>query len=854
MIGRLSRQQSIILGVLIGALVISLVLRILPFFQMDFAAFAVHGDPDVWYNFRQIEAMVSDFPRYNWFDPMTAYPTGKNIDWGPLFPMIVSALCIVTGAVQRVDMIAVSSWVPVIVGILMVPVVFFLGRLVAGWKAGVIAAVFIALISGEYFYRTMAGVVDHHCAEIFFTTVFCLCYLYTIRNASEHEVDLRNLASLKHILIPSVIAGVALAAGLAVMLTVMLFAMIVACYTLIQYTWNAFHGKSTDYLLVLNGIVSAFAIAGLAIIGVHSPVYSLATYSAAPMHAFILLFCGTALLQVLSMVFRGKPWIFIGLTVACAIGCIGAAALISPPLVTSGSSALSSFFGQSFQDFPIDEQKPWSLFQMWGSYNIGIILALIGLPLLAYRFWKKECPVHLFVLVWGVIVLISTIQHSRFEYYSAVIVVIAAATALSYAFVLDTPGAGKKSSAGPSRDRKGKKEKRKREESSSGKAGKGMLSGLEGTGTSLVLACMLIFCGVSLLSDYSIATGAKDTLIPPQWTGVLEWVDGVAADTGISYLGPYEGDGWTYPPGSYSILSWWDYGNWITFLSKRIPVSNPFQDNVGLSSRYFFAESEASANRVADKLDARYIITDWKMIDTKFPSMVTWYRSSVPDNEVPDRYYYQVFRVAPHEGETNQTLVPLKFQPYYQSMVSRLQNFDGTMVEPQEVVYIEYDDPQGQSGTPLVYRYDVLGIDAARKNLASFTATPHEGRGAAIVSTGLGDPVDTIEALQHYRLIYEQGNDSATTNPGDTHLVKAFEYVKGARLKGEGRIEVTIQTNIGRSFVYRQESKNGLFILPYATKNSPYPVKTTGPYRLVSSGRTIDVSEQDVMEGATITG
>ena len=87
-----------------------------------------------------------------------------------------------------------------------------------------------------------------------------------------------------------------------------------------------------------------------------------------------------------------------------------------------------------------------------------------------------------------------------------------------------------------------------------------------------------------------------------------------------------------------------------------------------------------------------------------------------------------------------------------------------------------------------------------------------------------------------------------------TNLVKTFEYVEGARLKGEGRIEVTIQTNIGRTFVYRQESENGLFILPYATKNSPYSVKTTGPYRLVSSGMKIEVSEQDVMDGVTITG
>jgi dolichyl-phosphooligosaccharide-protein glycotransferase len=851
MIGRLSKQQSVILYVLIGALVTSLVLRILPFFQMDFAAFAVHGDPDVWYNFRQIEVMVSDFPRYNWFDPMTAYPTGKYVDWGPLFPLIASALCIVTGAVQRVDFIAVSSWVPVLFGVLMVPVVFLLARLVAGWKAGVIAAVFIAVVSGGYFYRTMAGVVDHHCAEIFFTTVFCLCYLSALRKGSEHEIHLRTPASWKPLLVPSVLAGVALAAGLAVVPTVLLFAMILAVYTLFQYIWDAFHRKGTEYLLVTNGVISAFAIAGLAIVGFHSPVYSLATYSPASLHAFVLLFCGTAILQVFSIVFREKPWIFVGVTAICAVGCVVGATLLSPLHFDSGIRVLSSFFGQRFQDFPLDEQKPWSFAQMWGSFNIGIILAVIGLPLLVYRFWKRECPIHLFILVWGVVVLVSTFLHSRFDYYSAVIIVLSAAIALSCAFTLDNPDAGKKSRARNSQDRNGKKEKSEGKAASPTKAGKGILPGLEGTGTSLVLACMLVFCGVSVISDYSIVTSTKNSLIPPQWTATLEWLDGVAADTGVPYLGPYDGAEWTYPDGSYSILSWWDYGHWITFLSKGIPVTNPFQDNVGQSAFYFFAKSEVTANRIADMLDARYIITDWKMTDSKFPSMVNWYRSTVPILAVPDNNYYQVFLVAP--GQADQTLVSLKFQPYYQTMVSRLQNFDGTMVEPQEVVYIEYDDTAPSGDTPEVSRYEVIDIETARHKLAQFESTSQEGKGAVIANTGLDAPVEKIDALKHYRLIYEQADGSAEITSGGNHSVKAFEHVKGARLEGEGLIEVTIQTNLGRTFVYRQESENGLFILPYSTKDSSYPVKTTGPYRLVSSGRTIEVSEQDVMDGATIT-
>jgi dolichyl-diphosphooligosaccharide--protein glycosyltransferase len=682
--------------------------------------------------------------------------------------------------------------------------------------------------------------------------VFCLFYMWAIRKATEHEVNLRIPSSLLPLLFPSFIAGVAFAAGLAVMPTTILFAMIVAFYTLFQYLWNEFHGKRTEYLLVANGIISICAIAGLAFVGIHSPTYSLATYSAAPMHAFIMLFIGTALLQVFSMASRGKPWIFTGLVVLAAVAGIGIAALASPSAVGSGSGAVSSFFGQSFREFPIDEQKPWTLGHMWASYNIGIILALIGLVLLGYQFLKKECPAHLFVLVWGVVVIISTIQHSRFEYYSAVIVVVSSAFALGYAFILDKPGPGGKTSTKPSRDQKGKKEKKNKVDASGARKSGGMFSALEGTGTSLVLACMVVFCGVSLISDYSIATTTtKDNLIPPQWTGVLEWMDGVAPPTGISYLGPYPSGTWSYPPGSYSVLSWWDYGHWITFLSKRIPVTNPFQDNVVPSSFYFFAESEEAANTVADTLDSRYIITDWKMVDTKFPSMVTWYKTSLTDETLPENHYYRVFRVAPHEGEPNQTLANLHFQPYYQTMVSRLQNFDGTMVEPGEVVYIEYDVPVSRSSTPMVYRYEVLDISAARQNLASFESGPHEGKVAAIVNTGLTAPVEKIPALSHYRLIYEQADDT----PGsDNQSVKTFEYVKGAKLKGEGRIEVTIQTNLGRTFVYRQDSEDGLFILPYATKDTSYPVKTVGPYRLVSSGRTIEVSEQEVRDGTTIMG
>ena len=82
--------------------------------------------------------------------------------------------------------------------------------------------------------------------------------------------------------------------------------------------------------------------------------------------------------------------------------------------------------------------------------------------------------------------------------------------------------------------------------------------------------------------------------------------------------------------------------------------------------------------------------------------------------------------------------------------------------------------------------------------------------------------------------------------------VKVFEYVKGAHIKGEGIIEVPVISNTGREYTYRQESVNGEFIVPYSTSGNPYEVRTTGKYKVLSSGKQYDVPESAVMQGTII--
>ncbi|GAI14766.1 unnamed protein product, partial [marine sediment metagenome] len=54
------------------------------------------------------------------------------------------------------------------------------------------------------------------------------------------------------------------------------------------------------------------------------------------------------------------------------------------------------------------------------------------------------------------------------------------------------------------------------------------------------------------------------------------------------YEAPPQGQKYEYPESSYSVMSWWDYGHWITRIAHRIPISNPFQQGASLSAALQF--------------------------------------------------------------------------------------------------------------------------------------------------------------------------------------------------------------------------------------------------------------------------
>ena len=221
---------------------------------------------DPLYNLRQVEQILANFPNYAWFEPMTLFPTGQGVPWGPLFPTIIATICLITGATTRPEIISTGLLVPPVMGAMIVVIMYFVGKICGDWKTGLLASGFTAVVSGQFFYRSFYGYMDHHIAEVLFSTIFCLLYMYTIYSEKDTKIELKNISSYKSTLLLAGLTGIAYLLGLFVMPTMILFAMIVGIFTVIQFIIDVYRGRTSEYLLVINTIIFTIVYFGLPIL------------------------------------------------------------------------------------------------------------------------------------------------------------------------------------------------------------------------------------------------------------------------------------------------------------------------------------------------------------------------------------------------------------------------------------------------------------------------------------------------------------------------------------------------------------------------------------------------------------
>jgi dolichyl-diphosphooligosaccharide--protein glycosyltransferase len=175
------------------------------------------------------------------------------------------------------------------------------------------------------------------------------------------------------------------------------------------------------------------------------------------------------------------------------------------------------------------------------------------------------------------------------------------------------------------------------------------------------------------------------------------------------------------------------------------------------------------------------------------------------------------------------------------------------MTPATSVYYIEYADPDvSHVSVPVITNAIATNSTDAAARAAQYNLNAPSGYHATVLSSSIVQPLDSVPALRHYRLIHESPTTTISSKTYDVKYVKVFEYVKGAHIKGNGIIDIPLVTNTGRNFTYRQQSINGEFIVPYATTGSMDQVKATGPYHIEGTSTTFDVPESAVENGLAI--
>jgi dolichyl-diphosphooligosaccharide--protein glycosyltransferase len=445
----------------------------------------------------------------------------------------------------------------------------------------------------------------------------------------------------------------------------------------------------------------------------------------------------------------------------------------------------------------IAEVTPLSLNIAWEEFTTGFYLALISLVLIVYLVIKEQAADKTLFLIWSVIMLAATLGQNRFAYYFAVSVALLTAYlswkavdwGSSFITVFGKVKGGEDDRSERRRKERGKAKPSKKAKRKKAKEQRRDLGTLVTRGAVIrygysAIAILIVF----FLAFYPNIGRAIDVAERPPnpnnaWRDALVWMRDNTPDPFQNpdfYYGLYErpagNEDYNYPPSAYGVMSWWDYGHYITYIAHRIPNSNPHQAGATAAALFFTAQDESSANGMLDKLGSKYIIIDYPMamyarqqdgrIFGKFFAMIDWAGENRKDFF---ETYYQKTKTGGIEP------IMLYYPEYYQSMCTRLYIFGGEEIIPQNstlvISYVEKTAKNGVRYKEISYSHQFATYDEAKSYLDSQTGSNYR----IVGNDPFASPVP-LEKLNNYKLIYESPSKVEPVQGTTTSYVKIFEY------------------------------------------------------------------------------
>ncbi|MDI9394681.1 MAG: oligosaccharyl transferase, archaeosortase A system-associated [Euryarchaeota archaeon] len=784
---------------------------------------------DAWYHMRTLNVLLENYPNRMFFNPMTCYPYGSYIHFGPLYDQMMAITSLVLGlgnpSQNLID--TIGAYFPAVLGAFTVIPVYYIGKYLGGRKTGIIAAILIAFAPGQFLQRSLIGITDHHVAESLFSTFFMMFFMLAIITAKKKELHFedvfnKNLSVIKEPLIYSVIAGVMYSAYQLSWPGAPLFLLAIMIYAIFQYVLDNFRGESSDYLGFTG--ISTFLVSTILILPFVHPEMGFSKYYYSIFHVAtsLGLMVGFAALSFLEREFNNRKLKAYYYPLAIlAIGVLGllATKIVSPSIYSLLLSTPATVF-RVHTGGPSTIGEVSSMFYYGGSFTLsraysnftasGFFASLLGMLILLVSVFRKAKPEELLVLIWSIFMLFAIYGQNRFAYYYSINVAIL--SAYLGGLLLEKAKWNQLN------------EKFKTTvKSPADFPGFLKFVRIEQIIVILAITATLIYpaYGAAMMQS----TGSSDP--DGTWIEACLWLKSNTPDPGMDYNAIYEapktGELFQYPDTAYGVMSWWDYGHYIETIGHRMPNANPFQAGIGGrrvsinetnmpgAAPFFTAQSEEEATAVLDavhpdpdKMGARYIVSDKKMAVDIFGAMPEW---------TLDTEGY----MAPYWTGSGYQYIPST--RYFNSMESRLHILDGNGLKQYRLVYE-------------TWAYKTHG---------------------------------EVTYKQIYNFLYKSNIPEV-----DTGFVKIFEFVKGAKITGTAspneavNIKTTILTGQGRTFEYSQSTTSDSegkyeFTVPYSTEG-PIPGETqfdtapAGAY-VVSYGNTtreVRVSEEAVLKGEEV--
>ncbi len=760
----------------------------------------VENDP--WYHMRLVENLLQHFPHRISFDPYTFYPYGQAVAFAPFFDLLLGFVCWVIGLGSPTPhtIEVVGAYFPAILGALVTIPVYFIGKELFNSKVGLLSAALVAILPTEFLSRSLLGSTDHHVAEVLFSTILILFLILALKRAKEKETSFahirnREWRNIGQPLVYALLAGVALGVYLLSWVGGLLFVFVLFAGLVLLYLIEHLRGQSTDYLCIIG--VPIFIVALI----MTRPFLSQLLFSDLYIMSLVVAMCTFPVLSGISrlMEVRNLKRVYYPLALI-VLGFVSLVVfrLIEPSLFHSMLAKLDVLTPNA-TGLTISEVQP--LFSApgghwyspaWTRFTTGCFIAPIAFILITYAVIKKVSAEKVLFLVWSAVMLAAAVGQVRFVYYLTVNVAL-----LSGYFCWRIPGwisvilvwlgfrerpepkaydvQMEKKGKAP-RGKKGKiQERRERRKAQQRRRQPNIiLRNLGPRFVSIALGVIVVFFLAfypligKVESMKKIESGTTD-----DWHESLLWMrdntpDPFPDDPNFYYelyTRPATGEAYNYPSSAYGVMSWWDYGHWITDIAHRIPNANPHQAGAVSAAEYFTAQDESSGNAILDRLGSKYVVIDIEMAmaQWKFYAMVLWAGKS--ESEFFEYYYQYNEETKTYEG------ILLYYPEYYQSMCSRLYNFGGEKVVPENTTYvIGYDEYKRLT---YVERYESYDSYLSSEDFSKVNDGSSNYKLVGVNPFGSPVPLDKLE---HYTLIHQSPTTVVNRGTETISEVEIFRY------------------------------------------------------------------------------